>query len=533
MLLHLSIKNFIIIRTLDLHFEAGLTVFTGETGAGKSIIIDAISLLCGTPSNESMIMENESQSIIEGVIDISRVAPLFKEWTAENETQITVTRVIKKSNRAIAKINGQTIPIKQLQELMKSVITIASQHEFTRFLDSKSQLFLLDQFLPLSTHKEITVYQTELQILKEIEKQIRDLNALSTDDSLTEFLKFQLEDIKKHDFKLNEEEELRDEKQKHKTAQKEHKDFITLQTDLTTAYNALTHAKPVISDLLSQYQESYLAAITTLEEMTHYIAKSMARPQRDRDINDIESRLDIIFKYKTKYKAPTLNDLIAKLDGIKTQIEVSENRENKLKEYESKKQLQTNQVLELAKEIHTERVQTAANVSQKITGILKDLNFDTGSCTIKTEWDESNIKESGCTKCTILIKPSEGQKEGPISEIASGGELSRIILAIRSCSVDLESPSMMIFDEIDTGVGGLTAIKIGEKIQYLSKKSQVICVTHLPQIAKFANIHFSVSKNTQKSPTEITARLLKKTEVTEELERMIGGKEMIKDLKRG
>ena len=163
MLLHLSIKNFIIIRTLDLHFEAGLTVFTGETGAGKSIIIDAISLLCGTPSNESMIMENESQSIIEGVIDISRVAPLFKEWTAENETQITVTRVIKKSNRAIAKINGQTIPIKQLQELMKSVITIASQHEFTRFLDSKSQLFLLDQFLPLSTHKEITVYQTELQ----------------------------------------------------------------------------------------------------------------------------------------------------------------------------------------------------------------------------------------------------------------------------------------------------------------------------------------------------------------------------------
>ncbi len=530
MLLHLSIKNFIIIRNLELDFESGLTVFTGETGAGKSIVIDAISLICGNPSNESLIMEGESQSIIEAVIDITKVHHLFQDWS--EDFHITITRVISKKNRNVAKINGQSIPLKQLQDLMKSVINIASQHEFTKFMDIKSQLALLDQFLPTHTISLFKSYQMELQYLKDIEKQIKELLNTSTEESLTDFLKFQVEDIEKQNFIASEEDKLREEKHAYKTSQKQSKDFQQLQTEITLAHKALCNSAQAIKEHFPDMETDCHSAIALTEEISHQISKKQAEATQRIDINEIESRLDIIFKYKTKYKVSTLRELVDKQNALKTQIEISENKENRLKEYELKRQRQLQIVINIAKEIHEERVKASKIASKKITGSLKDLNFDSGSCTIKLDWDETAIKDSGCSRATILIKPSEGQKEGPISEIASGGELSRVTLAIRSSLADAENIPTLIFDEIDTGVGGLTALKIGEKIQSLSAKSQVICVTHLPQIAKFANIHFSVSKNTQKSPTEMTTRLLNQKEIKQELERMIGGKEMIKNLKQ-
>ncbi len=530
MLLQLSIKNFIIIRDLELNFDTGFISFTGETGAGKSIIIDAISLLCGTPSKTSLIMQNETQSIVEGTFNISKLHNLFKEWAEEDDPHITVTRVITKSNRNIAKINGQSIPIKQLQELMKSVINIIGQHETTKFLDSKSQLALLDQLLPTASQTIIQNYHHELQKLKEIERKIKEITIMSTDDSLTEFLKFQLEDIQKQKFKLNEETELRDKKQLYKSHQKKYKDLIAIQNELSTAQHALTHAEQIVTDQLPHYRESYQAALILTQEISHEISQNLTKPICEIDINDIESRLDTIFKYKTKYKAITLNELVEKVSTLKTQIAITENRDAQLKEYNTQRTTQTAIVIALAKQLHLERVKTAQVISQKISETLKSLNFETGSCRFVVEFDDTLLKETGCSKCSILIKPSAGQKEGPITEIASGGELSRIMLAIRSSVMDADNPSSMIFDEIDAGIGGLTALKIGEKIQSLSQKAQVICVTHLPQIAKFANIHFSVAKNTQKNPTEITAKRLKHNEVKAELERMIGGKEMIKEM---
>jgi DNA repair protein RecN (Recombination protein N) len=527
MLTHLVIHNFALISTLELDLKPGFTVLTGETGAGKSIIIDAIGLLLGNPSHENMIQSGQEEAIVEGVFTLK----------SSDQPMIVYRKISRNKANNSAKINGETVTLKALKQRASEWINIIGQHEHTHLFSQEKQMRLLD-----STSDDIQGYHARylsvFKTYKALEKKLLEEEKMAADlIEKKDFIQFQLDELAPHGFSIEEEETLNTYKKNLKNQQRFLNQLRESQSTIDSiqeGLNTLRRQIPGISEMgveCESWHETLLKTGESLEEYTQALFQKAQELNQweKRDIEDVESRLDLIFKLKTKYKKQTLAELISYQHTLESQLEQANAFEHNNSELIRLKTEAFNELTALGKELTKARLQTAKTLSSAIESTLKELHFTHPTFVIEIKPAEAPL-ESGFDTIDFLLSANPGEPPKPLIKIASGGELSRVMLALKSVSYQSSSIETLIFDEIDTGVGGITANTIGNLLYRISESSQVLCITHLPQIAHLANNHLYIRKEATSNRTDIHANWLSLDEKKQELLRMVGGESVLENL---
>lgn len=507
MIQKLTIKNFILINEVSLDFKPGFSVFTGETGAGKSILIDAIGILLGDRFLSESVGKESSRSSIEGIFSLER--EVIKTWLSENgidaQHEITITREVDKDGKSSSKLNGKSISVGLLKELGTLMIDIHNQHDTQYLLNTKYHLGLLDRFVnEKSLLGDIkNAYHQYDSIRKDIlNKKSSTLNA----DDL-EFLSFQINEIEASNLIEGEDFEL---EQKHK----EMMAFEKIATHLGSALTLLDETDGVSEKLYEAIRE--LRIITESEriiettnsinsiyyELTDKIAdlnqsKSLLNFDEE-SVNAIQERLFLISKLKKKY-GHTISDIHSKKHELEDRVALINNRETILAALMVKEKEAYEIYKQLADQISLIRKDKALELESLVLGECRDLYLDKAQ--FRVVFNEGSDTNTGYDEVEFLISMNPGEMLKPLVKVASGGELSRLMLGLKVIFNALQQIETVIFDEIDSGVSGRVATSIGQKMHKIAKNSQVFSVTHLGQVAACANQHYLVSKAQNDSST--------------------------------
>ena len=542
MLHSLHIENIAVIKELNIDFSAGFTVLTGETGAGKSIIIDSINLLLGAKADRELVRSGESVATVSGLFSDLTVATqtLLSEVgvSADDEGNILIQRTLFADGRSQIRINGRAATLSHLRIIAPSLISIHGQSDTHEITDFKKQLELID----LYSHNEtlLSEYCIAYTKLEEIRRQIEEIRVKEAErERLSEILEYQIKDIDALALRDGEEEELIDKKLKIKNSEKITKNasfaFKALKGSekgsITLLLDKSAQALYQISDVIPEFSE-YSETLSEMKYKIEDIAEEIYAVVSDVDenptesLNKIESRLDKISKIKRKYGL-TITDVLAFRDKAVDELETLKNSEDVLKRLTVKEKEAYAEALVLADKLHLIRVESAKEIEKSVKETLEFL--DMPKVVFFTSIKENvvgGIKElysDGSDKIEFYISANVGAEPQPLSKIASGGELSRIMLALKSVIADKDEISTVIFDEIDAGVSGKTARKIGIKMLTLSKKTQIFCVTHSAQIASLSDTHILISKRSVDGKTETEMSTLSEDGRISELSRILGG----------
>jgi len=536
MLTTLHIQNLAVIAECDIEFNSGFTVLTGETGAGKSIIIDAISLLMGQAADEGLIRTGADSAVVEGTFMLPHVIPELAPFI-EDTNELIVYRRVSRGKPAITRVNGHAIPLKQLRQVMKSVVGITGQHDQLALFGADYQLRLVDQF---ATRWGIDSIISDYKV---VFKEWSDVNAryaalVSSEGQLAQkidFLHYQIADISQYALKDDEEESLNRIKKdlNHRTlVVTQLKESLSALNQLTTASHryiaALKKVVPVLDQfnpLLEAANEMHLLAEDHSDQLEQY--KEATANLDHMDVDDVEARLDIIFKLKTKYKALDLHALLYQLEVMKAECEELQQFESTSARLETQRHQLLTQLHGLAQKIHEIRHLAATHISESVCKKLHELGFNQANFKVDLQLDLAKLTVSGATVVDMQIAPNPGEDPKPLGKVASGGELSRIMLAVNSVFFELNPTPTLIFDEVDAGVGGLTALRIGELLKLTSKDAQVFCITHLPQIAQNGDHHLYIDKQVRDGQTYTVVTALAESARTDELRRMVGGDQVV------
>lgn len=541
MLAELSIKNFAIIEKVSISFEKGLTVLTGETGAGKSIIIDAIHLLTGGRGSAEFVRHGEDKAEIEGLFQIDNPNHPVYGKTLEfgidiEEGMVILRRDIFRSGKSVCRINGKLVTISILREVGATLVDIHGQHEHQELMDETRHLPLLDQFGAGEIAASLQEYQ---QIFHRFEQTQSRLKALSENDRQMahrlDLIQFQYDEIQKANLKLNEDEELLEEKRKLANFEKIYEaiqlSFSGLQGEqrgLDWIGLVMGHMENAAS-LDASYKELYEAVASSYYQLED-TARSLRNqldileydPQR---LNEIEDRLNEINQLKRKY-GKTIPEILEYAAKIEEEIETIQNKETHITELE--KELNS-----IKKDLRIEAKQLTElrhKWGEKLTGLihkeLKDLYMDKTVFEIRFETEQDHFSRNGADHVEFYISTNPGEPLKPLTKIASGGELSRIMLALKSIFSKHQGVTSIIFDEVDTGVSGRVAQAIAEKIYKVALDSQVLCISHLPQVAAMADTHLFISKMIKEGRTSTAVTALTEQEKIKEISRMISGVEI-------
>ncbi|MCP4051074.1 MAG: DNA repair protein RecN [bacterium] len=541
MLKQLRIENFTIIDYCELDFGPSLTMLTGETGAGKSIIVDAISLLLGRTASDEMIKTSKKQAVIEGVFDASTVllSPELKEILDEDK-EIIVYRRLVKGKGSMVRVNGQTITLKTLKTIMKPLAGIIGQHEHLELFNSDMQLSLLDSFAEEELKGVKSRYQDCFRKYKDICHRL-DAGQQGRDEiaQRIELLSLQVLDIEQHSFQPGEELDLEKKRKEIRNSRKIKMSLSAVQGKFEEVMVLISESGSHLEQILDIDQffvktKDYLDSVSIELEDKLKTIRSQADHLDDLDaldIDHIESRLDVIFKYKNKYKVKSIDDLVNLSLQLQHELKELESVSSSTEGLESSYETTLAELSDLALDLHNKRKVQAGILSQHIQSKMEGLNFDNCEFEIKIEYCVDSFFVTGATKVDFMISVNKGEPLKPLQKVSSGGELSRIMLAVKTVFFKYNPVGTLIFDEIDAGVGGITAVKLGEYMKIISQYCQVFCVTHLPQIAKFADEHYLVNKYIQDNESRTNVKLLQGEEKSQELHRMVGGKEVVELIK--
>ncbi|MCD6056081.1 MAG: recN [Gammaproteobacteria bacterium] len=541
MLMQLAIQHYVIINKLELVFEKGMTAITGETGAGKSIIIDALELAVGKRADQRVIAVDKPQCEISALFNIAHIHGA-KGWLSENgltdadeENTCLLRRIIHRDNPSRAYINGHMVTLSQLRDLGELLIHIHGQHEHQQLLKSQQQSHLVDTF---GQHKSLceTVkqhYQCWLETREALDKVLA--KAGGNTEEKKAFLQYQIEELQALNLKEG------DTAQLEKTLKQLAKQAHVLQTTEETLL-ALDERdeKPIVSELvrlqqgLNQYADLYpeLNTIAQLLEQAHIHTQEAVETLqgfREHQLHDpneeqqTESRLSAIYDLARKHRVaaetlhtvlPALEAELASLEGIdKTIVDLEQRLENLAKTYYAE-----------AHRLSLARRKAADQLNRAITDYMQTLSMQGGQfCAVLSPYKESTPRANGLDVCEFQVSTNPGQPLQPLNKVASGGELSRLSLAIQLITAQQEEAATMLFDEVDVGIGGSTAAKVGHLLQQLGSRTQVICITHLPQVAAMATTQWSVRKEKKASHTQSRIHHLSPEERIEEIARMLGG----------
>lgn len=546
MLSELSIKNFAIITSLSLSFEKGMTVLSGETGAGKSIIIDAIHLLVGGRGSAEFVRHGENKAEIEGLFLLDDEKHPCYEKAAEfgidiEEGMVVLRRDIFKSGKSVCRINGKLVTISILREIGSTLVDIHSQHEHQELLDETKHLQLLDQF---GGEEIARSYEEYKQVYHDYVSTLKQLNQFTDNEQQMmqrlDLLTFQLNEIQQADLKLNEDEELLEEKRKLNN-------FEKLHENLSLSYQALggeqkgldwvgmamgyLEEAAAIDEEYKEAAENVSNSFYILEDAMHTIRNELDKLEYDPErLNQIEARLNEINQLKRKY-GKTIEEIMEYGAKIEEEIETIQNKENHIETLEKRLDSIKKDLMVEAKELSSIRQKSAGKLTKLIHRELKSLYMDKTVFEVRFSSDYEQFSPTGSDSVEFYISTNPGEPLKPLSKIVSGGELSRIMLALKSIFSKHQGITSIIFDEVDTGVSGRVAQAIAEKIYRISVGSQVLCISHLPQVAAMADNHLFISKKVKDGRTTTSVKVLNEDEKIREIGRMISGVEITETTK--
>lgn len=534
MLLRLSVQNFAVLENIELDFSRGMTVFTGESGAGKSKIIEAISYLEGRRASADDIRYGNSGAVIEGVFDFpvnDKLSSMLNSLGIEEDELYIVRREVMASSKSLIKINNQMVTLNNLKQIMALVLSIHSQSSQAEVLQKNEQIEYLDRYIGLGKESIFTEYQQHYEAYQSVKERIEELEYKDR-NRLTqlELLKMQHAEISALELKEDEEEELEHELEFLSNYENIHEALSQIKSLLVSEYppQGMLYDINQSLDTVTKFDESYTSykdtlmdAYYLLTELNSHVSNDLSSIDYDAErLNAIQSRLNQFNQLKRKF-TKTYPGLLQFEQELQEDIDDLENISQSFTRLEEEQKELYEKMEQSAMKLHTYRNERKHFLESKLRRELSELEMPNVQFEISLK--ESHFNPLGFTDVEFLIATNKGEPLKPMKQIASGGEVSRVSLALRTIFSEFDSDSLIIFDEIDTGVSGQVAARMVEKMKLLSKQRQVLAISHLPQAAATADHLLHVEKDTEGERTHSTAAYLNYEDKIEEIARMISG----------
>jgi len=552
MLTELHIQNFAIIDKLDLRFGSGLIILTGETGAGKSIILDAVVMLIGGKADTTFVRTDSDAALVEGVFQLKGPEKeavneiLSREELMDDPNYVVLSREIRKEGRSVARVNGRTVAVSLLKEIGALVVDIHGQAEHLSLLDSRAHLGLLDRYAEVA--RPLNDYRQTYHALQNLRHELGELRKAQADaERKTEMLTYQAEEIEAARLKVGEDEELRKERDRLANAE-------SLAQNAQEALAILDDGSPEMpaaSDLMGQAAQALAALakidsaqnelanqaevlLDTMSDIVHtlrdYLEEVEFNPKR---LDEVEERIDLIYSMTRKYGG-SIPAVIAYGQEARKQLETITGAAERINELELEEAKLLNKLAQQGSLLSDKRKSSAVAMAKGIETELGDLRMSSAKFKVdfQTKPDQNGVPlengnrigfdHNGFDKVEFLIAPNPGEGLKPLVKIASGGETSRLMLGLKNVLAGADEVPSLIFDEIDQGIGGRVGMTVGQKLWNLSRTHQVFCVTHLPQLAVFGDEHYQVQKLIQGNRTLTRVERLDGEPRLLELSQMLG-----------
>ncbi|WP_430612032.1 DNA repair protein RecN [Enterococcus sp. DIV0876] len=540
MLLELSIQNFAIISNLHLSFHEGMTALTGETGAGKSIIIDAMGLLAGGRGSSDYLRQGTDKCRLEGIFEWP-LQPEFhvlaEELGIDEEEVLIVQRDFTQSGKNICRVNGRTVTLSVLRQIGLFLVDIQGQNEHQELLQPEKHLYLLDGFGDEQFKAELADYREAYRSYRALENQVR---TIQENEQLyvqrMDMLQFQQEEIAQAELVEDEEAQLVDEREKLINYQKivdalsqsyaalsaEEANSVDGVSLALTEVQGIAHLDPAYEKISETIQSAYYL----LQDAAADISRQADNLELDEGrLEEVMSRLETIRQLKRKY-GESIPVILAYYDSISKEISESAYTEGQLEQLETELAQKAEAIWQLAEKLHVKRREAAHRLEKEIVQELKELYMEHAQFEVRFASGDKQLTTNGFDDVEFYLTTNPGEGMKPLVRVASGGELSRILLALKSIFSRKQGITSIVFDEVDTGVSGRVAQAIAEKIAKIAANSQVLCITHLPQVAAVADNQYFIEKAIQDGRTETHVRKLAQSERVTEIARMLSGAEI-------
>ena len=540
MLSELNIKNFALINELNIKLQSGFNVLTGETGAGKSIILDALDILMGARAYKEVIRTGESSAYIEALFhpdkkdEIDNI--LSENGVSSEDDMLLISREIKEDGRNKGRINGQLVTVSLIQEIAPYLVDIHGQHEQQSLLDEDTHLMILDQYIKndiKDLKADVRDYFSQIQSVK------TKLNNIDIDEQSrarkVDLYQFQIDEIKKANLEKGEDKSLFQEYKKLNNME----EIYALCGEIDNLINAEDYNQEGMmdkvghymknleefteyDDRLADFHQSLQNVYYELEELSFGLDDYISSVDFDQQkLKKVEERLDLINRLKRKY-GDSIPEILEYKEELKEKLSELKNQEKIIEELNSKLEKLKEKYDEKAVKLSQIRKEQAEQFEKDMKAELKDLAME--KARLKVDFKKSGRTKEGIDDVKFLISTNPGEELKPLSKIISGGELSRAMLAFKNIMADIDRVETIVFDEVDKGIGGKTAQKLAEKLYRISTKRQLICVSHLPQVASMGDNHYYINKKTTENKKTVTnIQKLNQKEIIEELARMLGG----------
>jgi len=539
MLRHLRVTNFAILSDVSIEFAEGFNALTGETGAGKSLIVEAVNLLRGGRASADIPRAGAEQAVVEAIFEITKwirtpvralLADAGLPLGEECEDEILVRRVIHKGGRSRTYINGALTTASRLADIGGYLVDLSGQHQHQGLVDPKRHRDILDSFA--GNEKHLEKMKSAYEQFAEAQ---RNLVALQNDESnrgeRIDYLRFQLDELLEANLVAGEDEELERERSVLASVDKLHAAASECETQLYGADGSAVDRLNVaaraleshvaldgsLSECFQLVNEARTLAEEAARSIQHYAGNLDADPGR---LEQIDDRLALIRRLARKHGA-TLEALVGKVQGLEAELHDLDNRDERVAELEAVSKAAETAAKKVASTLRKRRKKAASNLEAEVSPALAALSM--ASATLFAHFEVGELGSHGYDRVEFLLAANAGETAKPLSRVASGGELSRIMLALKLVLRRADNVSCYVFDEVDTGIGGGVAEVVGEQIRQVANERQVLCVTHLPQIAAFADVHFHVSKSESEGRTETCVKRLTEKQRLAETARMVGG----------
>ena len=539
MLSELRIVNFALIEQLNLQFQSGFTVLTGETGAGKSLLIDAIALLVGGRASTDQIRSGEEEAQLEASFHLPDTHPLIRRLRAQDligphGSELILRRVLSRSGRHRVYVNGNLCPLRVLEELGGTLIDIHGQHEQQSLLASAKQVDALDAFGRL--YELRGRYEQAYQGWRDLRAQLAELQSEVVDRArIEDMLRFQSQEIEQACLLPDEEEQLRNERQRlvhaHRLRELAHEVHGELQEDeqavltrlgrIGRALAELAQTDPAMGDCEQAATESAIQLKDLAGRLRDYAQQLEADPDRQALIED---RLELIQRLKKKYGG-SIESVLALGRRVQEELQLLDSREERTAELAARLEEEARRLRTLAQQLSKKRMDAAKRMTTLVGVELAAVKMEQAvfQITVSSDESEEGLGPVGRDRVEFLLSSNPGEPPRPLGRVASGGELSRIMLALKTVLAEMDQVPVLVFDEVDTGVGGAVAAAMGTRLRKLGSFHQVFCITHLPQVASQAEHHLLVEKGQESQRTSTSVRVLTGMGQEEEIARMLGG----------
>lgn len=530
MLKSLFISSFVIIDQTTVDFDEGMTALTGETGAGKSIIINALEQLCGARASSSLVRKGSKKAVIEGVFDMNdSIQKILDELNIDGDDDLIITKEILDNGRSTIKINYRTVTNSALKQVAPYLLDIHSQYQTQEIFNVKNHLKILQSFMNHQDDSLLSEYHKHYFEYKKISQKIKKLEQEDLSDERIEYYQKQYDELK--DFEYTDEiiDQLEEELRMIKNYESMHKymtDFNEAMSDKQGALNQINDALSALGHMndtesFSALYDEFYNQYYSMQDIVDRIGTAFDSIDFDEyRFNELQEELFTIHRLQRKY-GYSVDDIYQAQTELKEKLDAALNREDVLADLNKQKDQAYHEAYQIASKLTSLREEQGLIFVDTLEKELKDLYLPDAK--LKVDIKECSLSDTGKDDITFMVSMNKGQAFTPLNETASGGEISRLMLAIKTITMNQNQMNTLVFDEIDTGVSGKVADAIGLKMHSISLNNQVLCITHLPQVAIHADHHYAIKKSSHDEETYSTLAVLSEDERIEEIAKMLSG----------